>query len=58
MRSRLQDVHSRGMGHVYGTCIFGSWVTNMGQGGGHDYGTGRTRKWDGTAGGVMKIWTG
>lgn len=45
-------------GPRYGTCINGSQDSFMQQGGGHEYGTGRTRKWDGTAGGVMKIWTG
>ena len=41
-------MHSRGLGHVNGRCINGSQDSFMGQRAGHEYGTGRTRIWDGT----------
>ncbi|GEM_PF-6118043 len=43
-----------GLGHVYGTCIRGAWVTNMGHIAGLVYGTGRTCKWDRTDGVVAE----
>ena len=55
-RPRLCTVHSRVLGHVYETSIFGSRVTNMGQGARHVYETGRTRLWDRSRTIVLDDW--